>query len=41
LEKLTQSMDIFNIPFVHSIKINTSKLTPEESVDKILSEVKL
>jgi adenylylsulfate kinase-like enzyme len=41
LEKLTQSMDIFTIPFVPSIKINTSKLTPEESVDKILSEVKL
>ena len=39
MEKITQSMSIYSIPFVDSLKINTSNLSPEESVSTIISNL--
>ena len=39
MEKITQDMSIYSIPFVSSLKINTSHLSPGESVDAIINSL--
>jgi hypothetical protein len=41
MERLVQDMSVYTIPFVESLKINTSKLTPDESSKFISIEFKL
>lgn len=40
MSKMTQDMSVFSIPFVESLKINTSILSPDESV-AVISETYL
>ena len=37
MEKITQDMSVYSIPFVSSLKINTSQLSPNDSVNTIVS----
>lgn len=39
MEKITQDMSIYTIPFVSSLKINTSNLSPSDSVEAIISSL--
>lgn len=39
MEKITQDMSIYTIPFVSSLKINTSNLSPDNSVEAIISSL--
>lgn len=39
MEKITQDMNVYSIPFVNSLKINTSKMAPEESVAAIIASL--
>lgn len=41
MTELTQDMSIFTMPYVESLKINTSKSSPTESVDTIISKLDL
>ncbi|MFZ1360531.1 MAG: AAA family ATPase [Candidatus Saccharimonadales bacterium] len=41
MKKITEDMSIYSIPFVDSLKIDTSKSTPDEAVDAIVSEFRL
>lgn len=41
MAQITERLDDYSIPFVTSLKINTSKLTPDESVNFIARELKL
>jgi hypothetical protein len=41
MQKITEDMSIYSIPFVDSLKINTSESTPDESVKSIIREFKL
>lgn len=41
MSKITQDMSIYSIPFVDSLKINTSNLTPDESTEVIIEKFKL
>ncbi len=41
MRKITEDMSIYSIPFVESLKINTSTLSPEESVEAIVNEFSL
>lgn len=41
MSKITQDMSIYSIPFVDSLKINTSHLTPDESAEVIIEKFKL
>jgi len=41
MKELTKSMDMFTIPFVKSLKINTSKLSADESAELIVKELEL
>jgi len=41
METLTQDMSIYSIPFVDSLKINTSDLMPDESARRIIDTFKL
>jgi AAA domain len=37
MDEITRDMSIYSIPFVESLKINTSKLSPSESVECIMN----
>ena len=39
MKTITEDMNIYSIPFVDSLKINTSNLSPEESVSTIISNL--
>ncbi len=39
MDKITQDMSIFSIPFVRSLKINTSHLSPDESASAIIDSL--
>lgn len=39
MEKITQDMSIYAIPFVSPLKINTSNLSPDDSVEAIISSL--
>jgi adenylate kinase family enzyme len=41
MTQLTEDMSIFTIPFVQSLKINTSKMSPEQSALYISRELRL
>ena len=41
MQRITEDMSIYSIPFVESLKINTSTLEPEESVESIVSAFSL
>ena len=41
MEKITVDTSIYSIPFVDSLKINTSELTPDQSAKIIVDEFKL
>jgi len=41
MARITKNMDKYSIPFVDSLKINTSQLSPEESVALITQKIKL
>jgi AAA+ superfamily predicted ATPase len=41
LKDLTETMDIYTIPFVDSLRINTSELSPDESATSIVEELNL
>jgi shikimate kinase len=41
METLTEDMSIYSIPFVDSLKINTSESTPDESAQRIVETFKL
>ncbi len=41
MERITEDMRIYSIPFVDSLKINTSELTPDQSAKTIVDEFKL
>lgn len=41
LSKITEDMDIYSIPFVDSLKINTSELESNESADLIADKLNL
>lgn len=39
--KITEDMSIYSIPFVDSLKINTSELTPDQSAKTVIGKFKL
>jgi len=41
MEKLVESMEEFKISFVDSLKINTSEMSVDESVKKVIKDLKL
>jgi len=41
LKELTKTMDAFHIPFVKSLRINTSKLSADDSAELIVKELQL
>lgn len=41
MSNITEDMSIYSMPFVSSLKINTSIMTPDESVETIIKELKL
>lgn len=38
MAKITEQMDIYSIPFVDSLKINTSEIDPDDAADRIARE---
>lgn len=41
MKEITEDMSIYSMPFVDAIKINTSKLSPEEAVSIIIDSFKI
>ena len=41
MKAITNDMSVYSIPFVESLKINTSEFTPDESVDRIIKALRL
>lgn len=41
MTKITENLDIYSIPFVDSLMINTSQLNPDESTNFIIKELEL
>jgi adenylate kinase family enzyme len=41
MAKITKNMDIYSIPFVNPLKLNTSRLDPDTAVGRIVEEFQL